>query len=279
MGIADDELLLTLARPAEFKRRRRRRQRLILPYLLLLLIVQLLAVVPLAQSRSLQPASSSAYALGRQRSAAETETITAATTTIATATAFATTTTTTSTTTTTTTASTSTTRSHFVGNDRQPRIETTRLRRGTANDDHEQPQSSAAALDDQGGGGGANKTNSSHQQEAALFQQRMARLKQKYISNRAINDTAYYILLFVYSGLILFGTVSNSLICLTVILKPQVLSPRNIFIINLACSDLLLCVFTMPFSFIEISMKMWHMGESNTSTSEPAIDRTNERID
>ena len=46
-----------------------------------------------------------------------------------------------------------------------------------------------------------------------------------------------------------------------VILKPKILSPRNIFIVNLAGSDLLLCVFTMPFSFIEISMKMWQMGK------------------
>lgn len=44
-------------------------------------------------------------------------------------------------------------------------------------------------------------------------------------------------------------------------LKPKILSPRNIFIVNLAGSDLLLCVFTMPFSFIELSMKMWQMGE------------------
>lgn len=43
-------------------------------------------------------------------------------------------------------------------------------------------------------------------------------------------------------------------------MKPKILSPRNLFIVNLAGSDLLLCVFTMPFSFIEISMKMWQMG-------------------
>lgn len=49
-----------------------------------------------------------------------------------------------------------------------------------------------------------------------------------------------------------------------VILKPRILSPRNIFIVNLACSDLLLCVFTMPFSFIEISMRTWQMGESSS---------------
>lgn len=45
------------------------------------------------------------------------------------------------------------------------------------------------------------------------------------------------------------------------ILKPKILSPRNIFIVNLAGSDLLLCVFTMPFSFIEISNKTWQMGK------------------
>ena len=53
------------------------------------------------------------------------------------------------------------------------------------------------------------------------------------------------------------------------ILKPRILSPRNIFIVNLAGSDLLLCVFTMPFSFIEISMKAWQMGESGRGQAEP----------
>jgi neuropeptide Y receptor len=46
-----------------------------------------------------------------------------------------------------------------------------------------------------------------------------------------------------------------------VIFKPKILSPRNIFIVNLAGSDLLLCVFTMPLTFIEVSMKIWQMGE------------------
>ena len=46
-----------------------------------------------------------------------------------------------------------------------------------------------------------------------------------------------------------------------VIFKPKILSPRNLFIVNLAGSDLLLCVFTMPLTFIEVSMKIWQMGE------------------
>lgn len=92
-------------------------------------------------------------------------------------------------------------------------IETRRLRRG-------------AALDAAGGDEPASSqhrrppTNSSSSSELKtrlqLAQQRLDQLARKYTTNRAINDTAYYTLLLVYSSLISFGTVSNSLICLTV---------------------------------------------------------------
>lgn len=48
------------------------------------------------------------------------------------------------------------------------------------------------------------------------FQRRLMELKQKYMTNRAISDKAYYILLVIYSLFIIVGTISNSLICLTV---------------------------------------------------------------
>lgn len=48
------------------------------------------------------------------------------------------------------------------------------------------------------------------------FQRRLMELKQKYMTNRAISDRAYYILLVIYSLFIIVGTISNSLICLTV---------------------------------------------------------------
>lgn len=48
------------------------------------------------------------------------------------------------------------------------------------------------------------------------FQRRLMELKQKYMTNRAISDKAYYILLVIYSLFIAVGTISNSLICLTV---------------------------------------------------------------
>lgn len=54
------------------------------------------------------------------------------------------------------------------------------------------------------------------QQQEAANRQRLAELTQKFVNNRAINDTAYYVLLLVYSALIGFGFVSNLLICLMV---------------------------------------------------------------
>lgn len=54
-------------------------------------------------------------------------------------------------------------------------------------------------------------------QELAYQRRRtLMELKQKYMTNRAINDKAYYILLLIYSLFITVGTISNSLICLTV---------------------------------------------------------------
>lgn len=59
-----------------------------------------------------------------------------------------------------------------------------------------------------------------HQQQQQTqdqtFQSRLMELKQKYKTNRAISDRAYNLLLVIYSLFILVGTISNSLICLTV---------------------------------------------------------------
>lgn len=54
-----------------------------------------------------------------------------------------------------------------------------------------------------------------HQAELA-YRNKLMELKQRYKTNRAITDRAYYFLLTVYASLITFGTISNSLICLTV---------------------------------------------------------------
>lgn len=81
------------------------------------------------------------------------------------------------------------------------------------------------------------------------------------MSNRAIDDSALIGLLTAYVILILIGATGNGLVCLAVARKPQMRTARNVFIINLAISDLILCLFTMPFSLVEITLKFWPLGE------------------
>lgn len=84
---------------------------------------------------------------------------------------------------------------------------------------------------------------------------------EQYIKNRAVDDDAFTALVATYSVLILSGSTGNGLVCLVVARKPQMRTPRNIFIINLAVSDLLLCLFTMPLTLTEILVKVWPLGE------------------
>lgn len=45
--------------------------------------------------------------------------------------------------------------------------------------------------------------------------------------------------------------------------KPAMRTARNIFIVNLAVSDLLLCVVTMPLTLVEILTKYWPLGQQS----------------
>ncbi|XP_013784621.1 neuropeptide F receptor-like [Limulus polyphemus] len=83
---------------------------------------------------------------------------------------------------------------------------------------------------------------------------------QRFVSNRAVDYPSLIGLLVAYVVLIITGATGNGLVCMAVARKPQMRSARNVFIINLAISDLILCLFTMPFSLIEIVLKFWPLG-------------------
>lgn len=86
-------------------------------------------------------------------------------------------------------------------------------------------------------------------------------LVEKFIHNRAIDQPAYDILIFFYAILIIMGAFGNMLVILSVIRRPTMQTPRNMFIVNLAISDLLLCTVTMPLTLMEILAKYWPLGE------------------
>nr|AGX85007.1 NPYLR8 [Aedes aegypti] len=85
-------------------------------------------------------------------------------------------------------------------------------------------------------------------------------LIEEYSNNRKVGEPAYHILIVLYSILIIFGATGNSLVVMAVARKPQMRTARNMFIVNLAVSDLLLCLVTMPLTLVEILTKYWPMG-------------------
>lgn len=71
-------------------------------------------------------------------------------------------------------------------------------------------------------------------------------LIQRFALNRRVNDAAFFGLIGAYCLLIIIGTVGNSLVVYVVARQPAMRTARNVFVVNLAISDLLLCLITMP---------------------------------
>ncbi|GLH06576.1 Neuropeptide F receptor [Gryllus bimaculatus] len=81
-----------------------------------------------------------------------------------------------------------------------------------------------------------------------------------YQRNRNIEEPAFSLLIAAYCLLILVGAAGNSLVVCVVVRKRSMRTARNMFIVNLAVSDLLLCLITMPFTLMEIITKYWPLG-------------------
>ncbi|EDV90724.1 GH14016 [Drosophila grimshawi] len=85
-------------------------------------------------------------------------------------------------------------------------------------------------------------------------------LMDQYQHNRAIESPWYHLLIAMYSILIVFGAMGNIMVVIAVLRKPLMRTARNLFILNLAISDLLLCLVTMPLTLMEILSKFWPYG-------------------
>ena len=83
----------------------------------------------------------------------------------------------------------------------------------------------------------------------------------KFQRNRRVDDGAYYALIAIYSVLIVLGSTGNSMVVAAVIRQPAMRTARNVFIINLAISDLLLCLVTMPLTLVELLSQYWPLGD------------------
>lgn len=70
-----------------------------------------------------------------------------------------------------------------------------------------------------------------------------------------------------YAALVSWGLVSNCLLCFVVTrqcthktMTNNGPSPRNLYIVNLAVADLLLCIVCMPFTLLSLLKRRWTLG-------------------
>lgn len=78
---------------------------------------------------------------------------------------------------------------------------------------------------------------------------------------KPFDNVTQLIFIVCFAMLILVGAVGNGLVCYVVAKNPHMRTPRNIFIINLAISDLTLCLFTQPINLYKILRNQWILGE------------------
>merc|ERR1712038_1417082 len=76
-----------------------------------------------------------------------------------------------------------------------------------------------------------------------------------------VDDTVYGFLVALYACMIVVGATGNLLVIFVVIRNRAMRTARNVFIVNLAISDLMLCLITMPLTLVEILYQTWQFGD------------------
>jgi len=72
-----------------------------------------------------------------------------------------------------------------------------------------------------------------------------------------LSDFEEKILIVVFLTVIIFGFFGNGLVIWTVLLNKNMRTSNNLFILNLAISDLTLCIFSIPFNVYKTLRHTW----------------------
>ena len=68
-------------------------------------------------------------------------------------------------------------------------------------------------------------------------------------------------LIVVYVLIIIIGLLSNACICYVILMRRTLRTVRNMFIMNLAVSDMIMCILCMPFTLVKLLLKNWPLGD------------------
>lgn len=82
-------------------------------------------------------------------------------------------------------------------------------------------------------------------------------LLEKFSQNKKVDDPTRALLLTFYGILVVIGAVGNALVVISVVRKPVMRTARNMFIVNLAVSDALVCCVGTPLTLMELLTKHW----------------------
>ncbi|GFT12372.1 neuropeptide F receptor [Nephila pilipes] len=63
-----------------------------------------------------------------------------------------------------------------------------------------------------------------------------------------------------YVILVLAGVCTNLIVSAVIVSNSRLRVARNLFIVNLSISDLMLCIFCMPFTLVELLTRTWSLG-------------------
>ena len=78
--------------------------------------------------------------------------------------------------------------------------------------------------------------------------------------NRRVQFSTYIAFMTTYLIIMLFGFMGNAYIILACLRNKLLKTTRNILIANIAVADILLCLFTMPLSMLDMVHNYWPLG-------------------
>lgn len=107
---------------------------------------------------------------------------------------------------------------------------------------------------------GGTTTNTTVMNEWLLLENVIRTMVENWRYQARVGNVWYTILVLLYASMILIGATGNLLVILVVVRNVAMRTARNVFIVNLAVSDLMLCLITMPLTLVEILYQTWQFG-------------------
>lgn len=101
-------------------------------------------------------------------------------------------------------------------------------------------------------------TNSSLQQQETL--EPLGNFDSSSVDSK-LNSFEEKVIISVFLIVIILGFFGNILVICTVIINKHMRTSNNLFILNLAISDLTLCIFSIPFNVYKVLRHTWIFGE------------------